>query len=86
MARILQSTVATRPSDYSYPADCDVEVLKNESGEIHRIVYNGAPGALFNNAPNGSTLLRITAGTGYFYAKTGTRGLTDGTWVGVALA
>ncbi len=77
-----------RLSDFGYPDTAEpvlVECLQGDGYQIHRIEYNGAPAALFDNAPNGSTLWRTTAGTGELYLKTGTLGKADGAWVKVAV-
>ena len=79
---------ATQPAAtvYGYPATAQVFITHNlpEGSEIHDIVYAGAPGALFNNAPNNSRLWDITDQR--LYVKWGTQGAIDGTWKYNAIA
>lgn len=72
---------------YGYPNDCGVVEFNwpvyGTSGvpyKFHIIVYNGAPAALFNNAPKGSLFIDLS--TPKFMMKTAEVG--TGTWVGAA--
>jgi hypothetical protein len=64
---------------YGYPATATIlGITGNGEGESHRLAYPGAPGELFDGAPNTSELLNTL--TGAVYRKTGDFGGYDGTW------
>ena len=62
-------------TEFSYPEDCYVDVMRykttdrqNQAVYAHDIRYAGAPAALFNAAPLGSTCVDYTNGD--LYIKT----------------
>ena len=88
---MLQNIVGTRPpsdaSEYSYPAEALVIEFKNAGNRVHLIFGSGdtldAPGVLYNNAPNGSVYIPLTAEPALYciFVKFGLAGLINGTWV-----
>lgn len=64
---------------FGYPATAVViGGSQNEDGQVHEIVYAGAPAALFANAPNQSKLWDTT--NKRLYVKWGDIGKIDGSW------
>lgn len=78
MSLSLTQGISGRPADFGYPALAYFAILKHGQVEFHEIWFAGAPGALFNNAPNGSKL--IDTATGNIHVKDGTIGASDGTF------
>jgi hypothetical protein len=64
---------------YGYPTTARAFGHLDSEGEVHTIFYAGAPGALFNNAPNCSVFIDTTNSD--VYIKNGTWGAKDGSWV-----
>lgn len=81
-----QVSTRTALAEFGYPAEALVVVFTNGDYTKHVIWgsgdANGAPGALYNNAPNGSVYIpdTATANDKKLYIKFGARGLADGTW------
>jgi len=81
---VLRSVPDAHISDFGYPDGTRVEVLQDDIGPIHRIIYPAPSTAIsagsFDKAPNGSTIQDDTTGAQKLYKKSGTAGLADGTW------
>ena len=77
------SRLTTVQDDFGFPEDCDVMFIpftsqSKTAGRRERMIiwYDGAPAALFNNAPLGTLL--VDTSTPALHAKTAAAG--TGTW------
>lgn len=94
MANFLQQIVSTRQasetSEFGYPAAACVFVMGNGVNSFHLIFASGdsgdAPGALYDNAPNGSIYIPLTTTAANYNirVKFGAAGLKNGTWASTA--
>ena len=86
MQNVVETRSPSESSEYGYPTTALVVEAKNAGNKIH-IIWgtdaNDAPGALYNNAPNNSIYIPMTAAGANFeiYIKFGLKGLKNGTWV-----
>lgn len=63
---------------FGYPEDALLVIDQADSFSVHTIIYSGAPGSDFDEAPNGSELRNLDDGE--LYVKIGAIGKKDGTW------
>ena len=86
--KFLTPVVQSRPAStiYGYPEAALVMEFQNDGNRVHLVLGSGdsgdAPGSLYNNAPNGSIYVPLTAvaGNRKVYAKFGAKQLNNGTW------